>query len=677
MAEHERQMLEAPLGMTTVSDISQIPTSRARLLKGFLPGRYGKLRPAPAPKLITDNFTATGRIFGLFFWRSAVSTIASRLLCVIGNNLYSHSLPTLRTRMNNAEEAEEVWNYTDWVTSPTAFISVKTNFLQGNAIGNPVSGFQFGNELILLDSIGTAWRYYFDGTNHILYPLGMTNPTAGNPTAGGSGSPLITGTYSYIWTLVDELGRESSPTAAADESVTAGQTVSVPLPGYTTGQGVTYWNLYRRNPGGTEYFYHSQHAIATTSITDATADADITSNPIAPDAGENDAPAPATFGTVWNGRVILNNVNSVRQIQISNAGSPTQFASFSDPSANPEDGLRLIVPDSGGGEISGLSAFGPYAVVMTRTGIHILQGEDGQTFAISQVFQRGCIAHATVRRATVGGGATPQRNMVFFLSDDGPYSLSYLTAFQLDPIGIELADIWRGFAPKNDPSRPNDITGMQAGELALGGAYAFTIDNIYYLSVPGATYAFDMLTSGWSDTNWGVIKTATVVVSGTDWIGTPIPTVCFLSRGSFSSFSYALEYFKLDDKPTDTDHLFPELGERPLSNENTTALLITRPYDGEQLDPHGRTKKARTYKVWGTTRKKNGTQIGTLTLVTDRGIRKQFPIRIGLKAFEPGVLFEQRMPSQAIGRAIWFEEEYTDATIERSSSLLLYDSVGR
>lgn len=656
MPEYQRQLLQAPTGMASALDRATLPLNRAQELTGFLPSRYGHCSLAPSLRVLERNFV--NPITSIAFWRnpSASAQDPSQILLFIDNSgtmeVYAAPVPAVSLSYQSANGQHSYFG---------SLVPIEVS--GATPAQGRMHAIQFKDELYLWDSAGQSYRFYRSGGTNYWYTLGLSTP--GTPTlTDQTQSGFLSGVYQYQVTYVDERDRESSPSTSVTTNDLAGKKVTVQRGSLTTGQGVVSWNLYRRNPGSETYNWVNTIAIGTTNYEDNIDDETVALSTSAPNAGQNDAPLNATFGAVWNGRLVLNNTTNKHLVQISNANAPTQFASYSDPTDSPADGLRLICSGGRGGEVTGFANLGAYLAIFTRTDTFLLQGEDNATFFRQHVHERGCIAPGSIQRA---------RNYVLFLSDDGVYAIGYAQGFLLEPIAVEIADKFRGFVAKHEPPlHANDYASLVQANATIGQVSSWYVDDIYYLSTYVGTLAYDVVAGGWADTGYGFLCSVAVMEGGTDWLRAPLPTCLFAIPGDTSAAGSDVRngmqvlYSKLDDRTMDANH-----------SARGDARIVTRPYDGQQMDPHGRVKKASRYRVWGKTGARPGEQIGTLTLVTDRGIRRDFPIRAGLKTYEPGVLYEQQLPAYAIGRALWFEENYTAGDIERSSALLQYDATGR
>jgi len=331
-----------------------------------------------------------------------------------------------------------------------------------------------------------------------LFQLGMCPPAVLTVTTFNfipTGSGLLNGTYIYATTFVDEQGRESSPSYQPAVSVTNQQvhiTSGSGWPGATDPQIVSM-NVYRNTAGGDVWYLVGNTnttgggTVNSFSWNDNIADNVLNAGAIAPNAGENDVPNPATWCLAWQGRVVMNDLTVAGGIQISNANSASQFCT--DPTINPNgltsDGTRLADAYAQGTSIIMGALLGDSLALFHGQGIDELYGNDPGNYFIRPIHQKVCVAADSVQRCN---------NVVIFLCADGVYALDYATGFQVMLI-----------------SQPLTYVILNTSGAALSAAQSAYYNNAYYLRIGSVTYRYDLTNQTWTTMStsfsWDVFHT--------------------------------------------------------------------------------------------------------------------------------------------------------------------------
>ncbi len=604
-------------GMGTDIPASELPKNLCQSAIGFVGGRNGKLSLAPLIKRLTESLGIT--IYGTAIWQSEAG-VGDRLLLVSATNVYSVLLSS------NTLSAVP-WKQDERLDGPHSYYDLTTltdlgAHGVGSSVSNGVTSIQYAPTGELIISIGgTLFRYYVEtdgtGTERLYYltiPLATIAAPTLSQTTGGSLTPSQT--YYYEITVEDELGRETSPSPSASITLSSSNNrVGIAQPQTFTGgsfNAVTYWNIYRLNPGQTSYRFVAQVAIGTTSYNDDFADSVINARDAAPDDGENDPPlssaatpytaGQATMFAVWKSRLVINSSNDPNLVQVSNAGNPVQFSSLPLPT-NLDDGLRIPVGGHGQNQVTGLANLGSLLCVFGRDTTSLLYGDDISDFTLRETLQRGCQNPNSIQRC---------ENEVLFLSDDGVYAIGYESGYSVAKRSVPIDDLFRGFQWIKNESEPTSKWRYQASQVInaiQASVCSFYSDNRYYLSMYNRTLAMDIRTGGWTDTGWGAIKTASIYfsqqvnISSTWAIGNlaSSPETVFLTFGDPTTYATELSYFTTSDTPGDRD--------APVS---VTATLVMRPVGAEE-NVDVRKKRIAWLSQMGESDAKRGDVIGTCT----------------------------------------------------------------
>lgn len=643
MSVRPTDILTPPIGMATSYAPVSIPRTHARLLEGFNPARHGKLNLTPLIKQIARNYGIT--IHGTAIWLSSDGQL-DKFLIFSGTTVYT--VPLFSTYAYD-ERQDGQHSYIQLAASLT-----NLGVTLGSNASNGVVSMQVRTQLIVSVG-GLLYRYYCTEPGNVqnFLTLGLATPgipSLGSQTTGGSLTLLAT--YSYLTTMVDEFGNESSPSPSASITLTGSNNkLTVTRGSGTTGgtTGIVSWKIYRLNPGSTTYNFVATVAIGTTTYVDGNSDAVVNAGASAPTSGENDVPNSANIMAEWQGRVVLNDLVNPNQIQVSNANSISQFSSFTLPTAA-ADGLRVKVGGRGQGQVTGLANLGSYLAVFTRETPFLLMGDDSTQFVLRQVqSSQGCQNPYTVQ-AVVGG-------RVLYLSNDGLYMLD--GNFSPAKISEEVDDLFRGFkdvAQVGEPTAAGRPASIQVSDAIFNNARSFVADNRYYLSIGNKTLCYDLLSGGWGDTKWGYVKTASRYLSQHTLLTGSAPETVFLTFGDINTFDTHLSYFTVADTPQDID-----------APSVVNSRIVFRPVDiSGQMQVS--LKRIALVSIFGKTSSDRGTQIGTIRFWTDDYLAGEAPILAGIAFRRKGALSEIAGPS-ASGEIVWLEMSFTVNDIELGNVL--------
>ena len=385
-----------------------------------------------------------------------------------------------------------------------------------------------------VDSVNTYWVRF-----RVSQPLYGTTKIAWVYPQGGWG--ITAGTYGLKLTDVDEHGRESSPNSAYDIAVgtpndgafyqmtvcrnswtwsgsawisTGYYNAPYALPTGTGDGQRTGWNLYRTVNGGAE-FYLVPTALSTQTVThtaaegltnggqiiDSTTDTDLVAGALCPDPGYNDPPgyngtsqiAAPVIGE-FGGRVAVVRADRPNVLQISDAGSPTQFAALSDPT-DPASGVDLLVGQADDAMIA-LPNYGGELAILKRNSIYRVAGQDATQYVAQFVSPFGCAGRDTV---------ITMRDGVYFLATDGQVCrMAFGGSYEVAPVSVPIADVFR--------STVTDAYTVPITAYA-STARAWGMEDCYYLAIGGRTFVYDTLAPGWSELSYGdVAQVATLQI---------------------------------------------------------------------------------------------------------------------------------------------------------------------
>ncbi len=435
-----------------------MPANRAQAIQGIYSARHGKLEQAPIGQFLppTESSNPLDPVTGVAWYYNprrltladynAGITQKSLLLVFRNRSLFAHTTSYF---------GNDFWLR---VGSPV-YVGDIGYAPPGPAgvYGGNIRTVQYRDELFIVQDRGLAPRRFVVNEQGMpaLYQLGISTPAA--PAAANNGAGVLTGTYRYRVTDVDEKGRESSPSVDSNAVTAAGNTVRVTFTWQndpqvkrfdTTAKKYVYRNL---NGGSVWYRVGTITDFSVTAFDDTMADATAQTQPGAPLPGENDPPKRASVACIHRGRLWLDdctlyddptNVGSLNNLQVSNANAPTQFSVVTDLD-RPGDGTTLTVGSDPGDEVTGLMSFGSVLGVWKRRSIHLVSGDavsdfPGLTaFSVAPLHRRGCIAPDSLVRCD---------NRVLWLAEDGVYSMAYQDAWTVEKVSNEIEPAFNGYA---------------------------------------------------------------------------------------------------------------------------------------------------------------------------------------------------------------------------------------
>lgn len=488
--------------MDCTSDAVVIDSNRCQLIANLLFDAAGRLRASVRlVDVLPQMMNAPIDGVAWYYQQTATNTSSvlpppfnSDLLIFASDGTLYYSIPSaspLTTRFGDPV--------------PIGALNLENQFFPGAFFqGRRVRTVTFESEMIVLQEFGVQPQRFFAvwpyGVH--LWQCGINNPPT--PTAADAGAGVLTGTYTYKQTFYDERGRESSPsevTAACTVTITTEQiTVTIAWGDHPTrgiDRQIKGAYVYRNTDGGTVWYRVADIPIAGKNTTlphivgigewllnlaaanDNSPDADISTQPIAPNPGEYDPPNPASIGCIHKNRLILNDVTDVNAIQISVTNNPTQFTSIPTAPIIATDGIEIDVDNDQGDPVVGLISFGSVLGIFKRRGVYYLDGDNNTNWLLRPVYRRGCIAPDSVVRCD---------NIICFLSDDGVYAAAYQGGETVNKISKEVEKLLLSYS-----------TALR--EQAIG----WFVSNAYYLAV-GPTifvFSFDVSPPGWGTLTFG------------------------------------------------------------------------------------------------------------------------------------------------------------------------------
>lgn len=506
IATNPRIIIASPVGMDNTSDPAAMDPTLSQSLVNFLADRSGLIRGQVAnPSVLTPTGTASGAAYyyglnvlsgtGIGGNSQSISqpnAAGDRLLLLIGGTLYSYAYASLPSSAGTQFQP----------AYPPVFQSAQ--FVSGSFIsGGRLRSCQYQNEMVICQDGNTflSYRYYINTNttsgsvpSGVVEQLGLPTPSGMTATlhTPSAPPPAKTGIVQYSMTLVDELGRESSPqipfiTLDFDANPTKNAELSFGPAGYPT--SISGVNFKATIDGGdvlfTIAFVSYPGGAYTFTWEDGATDAVVETGAQGPNIGENDAPNPASICCIHKDHLLLNDLTNPVQLQISNQGSITQFNSQGPNPLNPiiTDGLRLTVGTDQGDIITGIASLGSFAIVAKRKSIYLLYGSsqtDFQIIPIETAGGRGCVAPDSFIRVD---------DSIFFLSEDGVYALQSGTPTKISkPIEASL----KAYA----------LTSV--GEAAYFAAYAGYAQREYNLVIGTDIYVFNLDTGSWRQNAFGL-----------------------------------------------------------------------------------------------------------------------------------------------------------------------------
>lgn len=506
MSVNPRVTLPAPTGMDQTNDSSSVALTTAQQLTNFLADRSNVIRgQVNNVSVLTPTGIPSGGAY--YFGANALSgtgingasqnilqpnAAGDRLLLLIAGTLFSYAYASLPSGAGTQFQP----------TYPPVFQGPQT--VSGSFIsGNRIRSCQYKNEMVICQDGNTFLSYrFFINTNTTsgsvppgtVSQLGLPTPSGmtavlHTPTAP---PPAKVGVIQYSMTLVDNLGRESSPqipfiTLDFVANPTKNAFLSFGPAGYPS--DISGVNFYATTAGGSVLhklaFVTYPGGAFTFTWEDGATDAVVQTGTVGPNIGENDAPNPASICCIHKDHLLLNDLTNPIQLQISNQGSITQFNSQGPNPVTPipTDGLRLIVGTDQGDIITGIASLGSLAIVAKRKSLYVLYGSsqtDFQILPIETAAGKGCVAPDSFIRVD---------DAIFFLSADGVYQLQGATPTKISkPIEAAL----QAFMV---------TTGGEASYYAAVAGYA---QREYVLSIGTSIFCYSLDTGQWRQDAFGL-----------------------------------------------------------------------------------------------------------------------------------------------------------------------------
>lgn len=506
MSVNPRVVIQAPIGMDNTSDPSEMNIALSQSLINFMADRPGLIRgQVNNPAVLTPTGVPSGGAY--YFGANLLSgtgingasqnilqpnAAGDRLLLLISGTLFSYAYASLPASAATQFQP----------TYPPVFQgpqTVSASFISGNRIRTC----QYKSEMVICQDGNTFLSYrYLINTNTTsasvpsgaVFQLGLPVPSGMTAVlhTPSAPPPAKVGVVQYSMTLVDNMGRESSPqfpfiTLDFNANPTKNAFLSFGPGGYPT--DISGVNFYATTAGGSVlhllHFTSYPGGAFTFTYEDGATDAVVQTGTVGPNIGENDPPNPASICCIHKDHLLLNDLTNPIQLQISNEGSITQFNSQGANPVNPivTDGLRLIVGTDQGDVITGIASLGSLAIVAKRKSMYVLYGSsqtDFQILPIETAAGRGCVAPDSFVRVD---------DSIFFLSEDGVYSLQGASPTKISkPIEASL----KAYALTT------------AGEAQYYGAIAAYAQREYTLSIGTSIYIYNLDTGQWRQDAFGL-----------------------------------------------------------------------------------------------------------------------------------------------------------------------------
>lgn len=442
-------------------EASQVKDGEARLVRGFLPARYGTSYLTHLAERLGDpsdpNMTGRSILWYRDPRRASNPDIQagwdkrSRLIALTWYNARMYAL-----RMRGAHQYVET-RYVASADVPSPYPSEEYDLASVPQVSDQYARLiwvQYRDEVFFCwGPASSVKRLYVDdaGVLHI-YKCGIVAPVAASSAfADTTGTGLVAETaYTYRLCWADEKYRLSSPgpdeahtTAALKERVTC--TVTWP-----TDEQVRYAVLYRAAQGTTNYYavtpvsatsvYIARTTATTTTADDGTAEADLVIGDLCPAPGANDPPNLASALCIHNNRLCLSDRSfgsliswgepdysdeaSLLRVQMSNLNAPTQFNSVSDVD-DESLGTSLYVGTDVGDRVIALGSIGSILGVWRERSFYYITGSNPTDWSVEAGPNVGCVNPAAL---------CFMQGRPFWLAEDGVYTF----ADGLRPVNVSL-----------------------------------------------------------------------------------------------------------------------------------------------------------------------------------------------------------------------------------------------
>ena len=587
MPRNEGQSLRFPSGFNDNADVSLYTDTKAAFMVGLVPLSPGVGTRAFWKKRVQLNsdFPPSGQIVGIFQY-TADDPSNDLMLLVKNGALYSCTV--------TANAPQPTINALKFTTSALTLIPNHSgiNF----ASDQRVRGVQFADEFYFVQQ-GGLQPVRFKGT--ALYQAGINTPSS--PTDGvnivwvGPPPQLTNGAvYQYEITYADEKGRESSPSIPLSVTMGAGggRLINWSAP---TDLQVQRIYLYRTNAGGSTFYrvVEAGFSTGTTSYNDNAVNDDLlVLNSLAPLAGQNDPPLPASIIGIYKFRLALNGVSDPRLLQVSNLNEPGMYSQLgplynaNGQLLNATDGTTFDVLNEFGDEITGLGHIGSVLGVFSRRTTGVLEGDNPAQFIYRSVHRVGCIATDSI--AECG-------NFTLFMSEDGVYALDYDSGMSINKVSEDMDNFFRAASVEFDPPGDFPPTRNYGRQERAADAIATYMQQRYILASPPYTYIYDFsqnahffddmtgMPYGDGELSNGYLSLGRVFVDRQFQVAFYSPGIGF-SSGPVGDL-YVMSYFDL-------------VADDPAVPEPFEWTLVTRAFDGAG-NARAREKQFKSIKVYG------------------------------------------------------------------------------
>jgi hypothetical protein len=530
-------LIKASQGEDKSSDATALTDLQAQHIVNMLPDRNGLLRGAGQLSTLLYGSSTPSTPLQFSTKIDGVGYLYQQPLTYSGPTAPQYPTPALLAVVTNGTLYTYLQNPT---ASPYAPLTYPPTFnVEASSMGGLIAGRRtrfvgFGPELYCFQD-GNDYQNYRVQENGTLSNMGQP---AGNTipaltfTQPGTGPMNKIGIVGYTVTLLDSLGRESSPSSNLISvnyggSLNFGAVLNASNAIAFDAQAVSA-NIYATIDDGTTYYLIGNVTAGSPTLQDTFLDTYVEVQPTAPHFGQNDPPLPASIGIVHKNRIFLN-VQGTRTLQFSNEGSATQFNSAGiliDPTSgavtNATDGVNTFqIGTNDADEIVGFASMGSVLLIFNRLGIYVLQGNDLTDFAIYPVSNVPCLSGDSIARCD---------NIACFLSIDGIYEIDGSLNTTKISQGIE-ADIFAMSATVSG------ITQMQASV----GWYANKRYHIQMQTNNSTIYSWDFNNA--ANSRW--FEFALNAQVNTVFVVTPIgsPQMTFIGRLDAVASEYSVQLF--------------------------------------------------------------------------------------------------------------------------------------
>lgn len=457
-------------------------------------------------------------------------------------------------------------------------------------------------------------------------------------TPGGPQNP--TGNRTYVFTTVDNQGRESSPSPPSSVLAFGGGLtdvgdITMPIGFNTTFADVVSANIYATTGNGALYY-----KIGSTTnkgggvvLTDNFTDAQVAAGASAPNFGQNDPPLPASIITTHKNYVILNVNSDANSIQISNFGSATQFSTtgllldVNQQVTNPNDGITLQISSDSGNDVTGLASLGSVLCIGRRRSTWVLFGDSIVDFIPRKVSDHGNVSPDAMIRCD---------NEVLFLSQDGVYAIGQ--QFEVQKISGDLDDKFY------------TLMSTTAGIASMYAATAFFVQRHYVLCIGTSMYAFNVDTRKWLTISVGVTVNCAVVAYPPN-----SPALALMGRTDAQKISLL-------------DLISQNVATTGMS-VRTRFLDFTMPSKERNeigmQEPRAAQKRLARWRIFG-----SGTSMSGTVVVTVDGRTQTYTLASIESDSAQGILFSQEFPASATGRAFDITVNLAGTGVELSDQLI-------